>query len=79
MTNIDPDKKVHGTSKVTAVPAKGGLPKWLPWLLAALGLLLLVLLFRGCGHHEAPRHHHQQHNDHHNDFPPPPPPPPRLM
>ena len=54
MTNINPDKKVHGTSKVTAVPAKGGLRKWLPWLLAALGLLLLVLLFRGCGHHEAP-------------------------
>lgn len=54
MTNVDPNKKdVHGTSKVTAVPAKGGLPKWLPWLLAALGLLLLLLLLRNCGHHQA--------------------------
>ena len=53
MSNIDPNKKVHGASKVTAVPAKGGLPKWLPWLLAALGLLLLVLLFRSCGHERA--------------------------
>lgn len=54
MTNLDPNKKdVHGTSKVTPVPAKGGLPKWWPWLLAALGLLLLALLFRGCNHHEA--------------------------
>ena len=50
MTNTDPNKGVHGTSKVTAVPAKGGLPKWLPWLLAALGLLLLLLLFRACAH-----------------------------
>ena len=53
MTNFDPNKKdVHGTSKVRAVPAKGGMPRWLPWLLAALGLLLLLLLFRGCGHHD---------------------------
>ena len=53
MTNIDPKKKnVHGTSKVTAVPAKGGgVPAWLRWLLAAIGLLLL---FRNCSHHEAP-------------------------
>ena len=51
MTNIDPNKnKVHGASKVTAVPAKKGF-NWLPWLLAALGLLLLLLLFRGCTHH----------------------------
>lgn len=53
MSNIDPNKKVHGTSRVTAVPAKGGVPKWLPWLLAALGALLLLLLFRSCFHHEA--------------------------
>ena len=53
MSNIDPNKKVHGTSRVTAVPAKGGAPKWLPWLLAALGALLLLLLFRSCFHHEA--------------------------
>ena len=52
MADFNPNKKnVHGTSKVTAVPAKGGLPRWVPWFLAALGLLLLVLLFRGCGHH----------------------------
>ncbi len=56
MTNINPNKKnVHGTSKVTAVPAKaGGLPAWLRWLLAAIGFLLLLLLFRNCSHHEAP-------------------------
>ena len=55
MTNTDPKKTgVHGTSKVTAVPAKGGSFKWLPWLLAGLGLLLLLLLFRGCAHHRAP-------------------------
>ena len=55
MTNVDPNKKnVHGTSKVTAVPAKaGGLPAWLRWLLAAIGFLLLLLLFRNCSHHEA--------------------------
>ena len=55
MTNFDPNKKdVHGTSKVTAVPAKaGGLPAWLRWLLAAIGFLLLLLLFRNCSHHEA--------------------------
>ena len=51
MTNTDPGKKtVHGTSKVTGVSAKKGF-NWLPWLLAALGLLLLVLLFRGCTRH----------------------------
>ena len=55
MTNFDPNKKeVHGTSKITPVPAKGGLPKWMPWLLAALGVLLLLLLFRNCSHHDAP-------------------------
>ena len=54
MTNFGPNKRdVHGASKITAVPSKGGLPRWLPWLLAALGLLLLVLLFRGCGRHAA--------------------------
>ena len=55
MTDTDPNKKkVHGTSKVTAVPAKGGgVPAWLRWLLAAIGLLLLLLLFRNCSHHEA--------------------------
>ena len=54
MTNTDPNKDVHGTSKITAVPAKGGaVPAWLRWLLAAIGLLLLLLLFRNCSHHEA--------------------------
>ena len=55
MTNTNPDDKgVHGTSKITAVPAKGGgVPAWLRWLLAAIGLLLLLLLFRNCSHHEA--------------------------
>ncbi len=55
MTNTDPNKnEVHGTSKITAVPAKGGgFPAWLRWLLAAIGLLLLLLLFRNCSHHEA--------------------------
>ena len=54
MTNTDPNKKtVHGASKVTAVPAKKAF-NWLPWVLAALGLLLLFLLFRGCAHRQAP-------------------------
>ena len=54
MTNIDPNNKnVHGASKVTEVQAKKSF-KWLPWLLAALGLLLLLLLFRGCAQHRAP-------------------------
>ncbi len=49
MTNTDPNKPgVHGTSKVTPVAKKGGMPAWLPWLLALLGVLLLLLLFRGC-------------------------------
>ena len=54
MTNMDPNRDVHGTSKVTAVAKKGGLPAWAPWALALLGLLLLVLLFRACSHPAAP-------------------------
>ena len=51
MSNTDPNKPgVHGTSKVTPVAKKGGLPAWLPWVLALLGVLLLLLLFRGCSH-----------------------------
>ena len=54
MTNMDPNKKdVHGTSKVTPVAKKGGMPAWLPWVLALLGILLLLLLFRGCMHRAA--------------------------
>ena len=50
MTNTDPDRGVHGTSKVTPVAKKKGLG-WLPWLIAALVLLaLLFLLLRSCGH-----------------------------
>ena len=52
MTNSDPNNKnVHGTSKMTPVAKKAGMPAWLPWVLAALGLLLLLLLFRGCSQH----------------------------
>ena len=54
MTNMDPNRDVHGTSKVTPVAKKGGRPAWLPWVLALLGLLLLVLLFRACSHPSAP-------------------------
>lgn len=54
MTNMDPNRDVHGTSKVTPVAKKGGLPTWLPWVLALLGLLLLLLLFRACSHPAAP-------------------------
>ena len=51
MSNTDPNKPgVHGTSKVTPVAKKGGMPAWLPWILALLGILLLLLLFRGCSH-----------------------------
>ena len=50
MTNTDPNRGVHGTSKVTPVAKKKGLG-WLPWLIAALVLLaLLFLLLRSCGH-----------------------------
>ena len=50
MTNTDPNRGVHGTSKVTPVAKKRGLG-WLPWLIAALVLLaLLFLLLRSCGH-----------------------------
>ena len=53
MTNIDPNKnEVHGTSKVTAVPAKKAF-NWIAWALAALGVLLLLLLFRGCIRNQA--------------------------
>ena len=52
MTNIDPNRRdVQGTSRVTPVTKKGGFPPWLPWLLALLGVVLLLLLFRGCTHH----------------------------
>lgn len=56
MTNTDPNKPgVHGTSKVTAVPAqKKGLMAYLPWILGALALLLLLLLLaRSCSHRTA--------------------------
>ena len=50
MTNIDPNKDVHGTSKITPVAKKKG-AGWLAWLIGALLLLaLLLLLLRGCGH-----------------------------
>ena len=50
MTNTDPNRGVHGTSKVTPVAKKKGLG-WLPWLIAVLVLLaLLFLLLRSCGH-----------------------------
>ncbi|WP_174300356.1 OmpA family protein [Caulobacter sp. S45] len=50
MTNTDPNRDVHGTSKVTPVARKKGLG-WLAWLIAALVLLaLLFLLLRSCGH-----------------------------
>ena len=51
MSSTDPNKDVHGTSKVTEVKKKGGLAGWLPWLIAALvALLLLFLLARSCSH-----------------------------
>ena len=54
MSNIDPNKRdVHGTSKVTSIPKKGGSPAWLPWVLALLGLVLLLVLFRSCSHRAA--------------------------
>ena len=53
MTNTDPSRDVHGTSKVTPVAKKKGMA-WLPWLIGALVLLaLLFLLLRGCGHNQA--------------------------
>ena len=53
MTNTDPSRDVHGTSKVTPVPKKKGMG-WLPWLIGALVLLaLLFLLLRSCGHNQA--------------------------
>ncbi len=53
MTNTDPSRDVHGTSKVTPVAKKKGL-SWLPWLIGALVLLaLLLLLLRSCGHNQA--------------------------
>ena len=53
MTNTDPSRDVHGTSKVTPVAKKKGMA-WLPWLIGALVLLaLLLLLLRSCGHNQA--------------------------
>ena len=53
MTNTDPSRDVHGTSKVTPVAKKKGMG-WLPWLIGALVLLaLLLLLLRSCGHNQA--------------------------
>ena len=50
MTNTDPSRGVHGTSKVTPIAKKKG-AAWLPWLIGALVLLaLLFLLLRSCGH-----------------------------
>ena len=52
MTNTDPSRDVHGTSKVTPVAKKKG-AAWLPWLIGALLLLaLLFLLLRSCGHND---------------------------
>ena len=52
MTNIDPNRNVHGTSKVTPVAKKKG-AAWLPWVIGALVLLaLLLFLLRSCGHSE---------------------------
>ena len=56
MTNQDrgPDGKLHGASKITAVPKKSGMG-WLMWLIGALALLALVLiLLRQCAHRAAP-------------------------
>ena len=53
MTDTDPNRGVHGTSKVTPVAKKKGMA-WLPWLIGALVLLaLLFLLLRSCGHNQA--------------------------
>ena len=53
MSNTDPSRGVHGTSKVTPVAKKKGMA-WLPWLIGALVLLaLLFLLLRSCGHNQA--------------------------
>ncbi len=53
MTNTDPSRNVHGTSKVTPVAKKKGMA-WLPWLIGALVLLaLLLLLARSCSHNQA--------------------------
>ena len=57
MTNLDrgPDGKLHGASKITALPAKRSGMGWLMWLLGALALLaLVVILLRQCGHRAAP-------------------------
>ena len=52
MTNTDPSRDVHGTSKVTPIAKKKGMA-WLPWLIGALVLLaLLLLLLRSCGHND---------------------------
>ena len=56
MTNSDqgPNDKVHGTSKISEVPAKKSGLGWLAWLIGALVLLaLLLLLLRSCGHKTA--------------------------
>ncbi len=53
MTNTDPSRGVHGTSKVTPIAKKKGMA-WLPWLIGALVLLaLLLLLARSCSHNQA--------------------------
>ncbi len=57
MTNLDrgPNGKLHGASKITAVPAKRSGMGWLMWILGALALLALVLiLLRQCAHQAAP-------------------------
>ena len=57
MTNLDrgPDGKLHGASKITAVPVKKSGIGWLMWLLGALALVALgLLLLRQCVHRTAP-------------------------
>jgi outer membrane protein OmpA-like peptidoglycan-associated protein len=54
MTNTnDPNKPSHGTSTITPVAGKKGF-NWLPWLLAALGILLLLFTLSQCSRSDEP-------------------------
>ena len=55
MSNTDPNRPggAHGSSTVTPVAKKKGF-NWLPWLLALLGLLLLLFTFRQCSEDDRP-------------------------